>query len=428
MSTDTKPKAPPSLELHIDQSPGGEVAATVPVRWCVTPALIDELKSRGFVKPKMLLVVQSPSNSSFAGERTNTIVETKVQALPLEQELTYVSFSRPGKNTLRTVIVDVPDGEHLTELRHFANRTYRVFGTEYDTKDTSTSPELRSTFERTLPQQGSIDVVVPVEMFAPPPSGRRLKLVQRFFPANAVDQCHFRRRTIWSVVSAFLLLTVGQVFKYGSTLIGLMLGMRDPNFESLKHPWSATIDEPLGTLRKGPVWYSDDSGNWDPGRWPLWFLNPLTLTVIPVAVFTFMQMRAHSDHGNKKLTHAALLAQRLTYPGFWTTVGLVDLAIVGLTVAILAVVAVAFGLGSGVGWTFDKITGTSKWKDRKRFHADRRERRRVKKDAKFWKKIEDMTCGHASADTSLSALPADKRTVHLYYLDLKRQVCRPFAK
>jgi hypothetical protein len=411
--TATPPRPETRLELHIQQTAEGSVAATAPVRWCVTPDLIEDLRRRNFVKPQLVMAVRALRQDTYLDRTTTVATQTSVQVVPIDQELTYVSFRRPGSNEIRVVIVDADTDESVERLRKLRRGSREdVFD-----DDGSLSREFRVDHHKYIEIGLGLNVEVPIEMFAPPPPPWRKKLVKRFFPNQEVDQCHFRKRTILSVLASIYLLTLGQLLKLLFVLVGLFGGFREIVWSNFLHPWKKAPSEILED-RVTMIWFQNRHGRTRLS--PLWLINPIVLSIMPLVVFALMQLEAH----NRNLARPkgqSFMVHQLSYPGWWQTVGMVDLAILALTVGITALVLLVYVLAELIG----RYTGSETRRQRIR---RQREAQEQSNQSRILTSLEAMTCTNASVNASLEALPANKRTVHLRASNFKTRVCKPFAR
>jgi hypothetical protein len=81
-----------AIELIVEQDEKGQVAATVPVRWKISPEMAHNLAEKG-VEPFMLLVVTQGKS------------ELNRYVVPLKEGMTYLQMRRPGTLTLHATIV-----------------------------------------------------------------------------------------------------------------------------------------------------------------------------------------------------------------------------------------------------------------------------------------------------------------------------------
>jgi hypothetical protein len=119
--------------------------------------------------------------------------------------------------------------------------------------------------------------------------------------------------------------------------------------------------------------------------------------------------------------HIVRVKALLSYPGWWGTVLMVDLAIVALVLAIALVILTVIGVMS-VGKsspTPAKISERlSSWY---KPLSDRL-------DARYQRKLQELVCEGSIRVVSYKAIPKDKRTNRLRWAWVKKKVCKPFAQ
>ena len=409
IDTDAKPSPDTRLEFYIQQSEAGSVAATAPVRWCVSKALIQGIEDRNFVRPQLIIVVRALAEESYLNEKFEAPKETAIYVVPLTRELEYVTFRRPGPNEIRAVIVDANDADAIKHIRNI--RWSKPGRNEVFNDDGTPTWSVIKKDLKYIELSSSLKVEVPKEMFAPPPPEWINKLVRRFFTNKDDDQCHFRRRTILSVIRAFFLLTFCQLLKVSTFVIWLLFGARDLEPKELLHPWKGEVFGPINTA-DGTLWWQDKHGNFRPS--PLITINPVVLLAIPAFVYGCEQLALTNYQGKDPLAH------KLTYPGWWETVLKVDAGIIGVTLGLTLLLAAGFGLATLIA----HFTKSETHKERLR---KLREKEAKELRSKVLLDLEKMTCTTASAQVSLDALSEGKRTVHLRFSNFKTKVCKPFA-
>jgi hypothetical protein len=113
----------------------------------------------------------------------------------------------------------------------------------------------------------------------------------------------------------------------------------------------------------------------------------------------------------------------LVTSNFWHAILLAYLGLLGLLVACWLL----FGLAVLITAVFFKIDDGAR--------AEKRRLRKLHKDEAEQKRIDEllsslglMVCSNDAAQVDIKALPKSKRTIHLRFNGLKKQVCRPFAK
>lgn len=446
-----------AIELIVDQDPEGQVAANVPVRWKISEEMIQTLVDRGATDPYMLLVVA-------AGDYELDRVMVRLKA-----GMTYLQMRRPGINTIHATIVWTMDKEDpvksivmnkndgiyrlglldryvsgLTEIDRQIEELDRK--TDYSWKDSDApSDEELDEFKRQrrelrdrryeLREQGteilglreyfssinrsiegdSIDIEVPEEMFAPPPGWLIKKLAMLYGGfwqrSGWRDQCDLRRRAWFTgltlpfaaVLGSLIcvLLAVVWVFAKVSTImaiaVSLLFGARDLDYSvfyewdipNLKDVWrnanpSIWIYKKVEVETKYQGGYTTTQTEYQPRNLAFWVINP------PVALVVFLLLLKF---------------------GSGAVVG-------GTSVFATVLFAVAVTLAGGVvGYLLSKIDLTESEEQRTIVAAEKKSR--------LAQELSSLTIGGSA---SLSALPAQQRTVRLRYLHLKASVCKPFAK
>lgn len=99
----------------------------------------------------------------------------------------------------------------------------------------------------------------------------------------------------------------------------------------------------------------------------------------------------------------------------------------GCLLAIVAIYWLICGVIFLVTVVILKIDDEAK-REKRRLRQQRREEEERQRIKDLYAELVEMTCANEAVKADVRALPARKKTVHLGFLDLKRQVCRPFAK
>jgi hypothetical protein len=404
VSTDTTPQAELAglLQMYVQEDEEGTASAHVPVRWCVTPALIEACQQHNFKKPTLALAVRTRRSEYLPGDHSEEQwTQTATQFVRLDAEMTYVTFTQPGDYEIRATVVDIHDKS--------AAKTLSTCGDLFNQDGTSRLDLVGvPTIEEAVAYES---VVVPSEMFAKEPPAWLKRIVGVFYEKPARDQCQFRRRVLATFGFAIpLMLTLGMAFRILVGVVGLVLGLRKYRWKGLR-PFQDTL--PLGD---SSIWYTDEFGSADPVRFPLWFLNPFTLTVLPTIVFGIMHVRKH--HGTSQATY------QLNTMGWWHVVAWVDGSLVALVVAIAAIA----GIIALISTLVSAVTHSDSLVKRRRNARLRRQQEEAAATRRIYTALSAMTCTTASSDVRVSALPSKKRTVRLRYNEAKAAVCKPFAR
>jgi hypothetical protein len=343
----------------------------------------------------------------------------------LELELTYVSFRRPGNNEIRVFIVDRGNKDAAEALRRLISRES---GNLYN-RDGSLSRATTHATLKYIELNVHVEVTVPKEMFADPPSERTKKLVRRFYPDRERDECHMRGRKIASVIQAFLLLTYGQLLKLIIVFVFMFFGgFRGMDWGELLHPWRGHLTGHVDGVDDGSVWFHDKRGRKHFS--PLNLINPIVLTVVPSLVFFCEQGQANGGQFTGKHAQAMDLAYKLSFLGYWGIFWRVDLSIVALLVAIVIVLLAIGGIDSLVSM-YKGSESRRQAKNRRKQESAIAERTAAQAHkAKVLMSLSEMTCtpGNGSTKVAVSALPVHKRKVSLIFSATKAKVCKPFAQ
>lgn len=390
--------------------------AVMPLRWCVTPDTLAELKNRGAINAHLLLVVIHDDD------------EVDRHLVPLGQMMDYVEFQRKGKHTVFGTIVWHEEGNvfYLRKMLAAGN-----FDSPFNTGRLQ-DYETREVVERLLPREldageplytdyhirhldlTALHVVVPAEFFAKEPPEWEKRWVNLWFETKPRDQCQFRRRrfaayTIQPPLVLFWLVarTLFQVIA-GTFLV--LAGMRRVDFRALTHPWTYSVDDLWSDVEKGnSVFLRERSGKRRALLW--WAFTPLAWLIVFAG---------------------AMAGNLITATGipWWLLAVAAPLALI-VPAAVITVgfwlLVVAFG---GAVSLYGRIFRRETSDERERRVAEERRRReeaaRLAFEREHARYLAAIACDGPVA-VNLKALPKQYRTVHLRFLDLKARVCRPFA-
>lgn len=409
--------APPLIDLHTVVDPRGQVTATIPVAWCNEDPLLDKVKQAGFSNPYLFLVVQHMRETKEYGHPITVTDVTEVHVVPLTSQLRYVNFAKPGRNIVRAVVIDIPNklaGKRVKSLRNYAD-----YANPFDE-----SGKPVGTIWNGIPVlEGSeaalTDINVSADMFAPEPAEWRKKLVRVIFRRREQDQCHFRRRFLFSLLLVPLFAVGLTIIKFALTIFGLLYGARhfDWRFWHPRH----TFDDPMNVLPDGKVtsyWYHDSEGY---PRSPLfWIISPPVLIFAPLIAWGFFHIQEH--HGQSHRTFP------IVQWGFWETVGVVD----GVAIGFVSAVLLILGVGAGIAWLLSNVGVDSPFDIANDFFTTQwqayQHRKTEARKARIYADLETMQCGEDPPPLTVGDLPADKQTIELRFHALKTRVCKPFAK
>lgn len=377
------------LKLIVDVKRGEVQSATVPVRWCVDKATLDELKKMDVVEPYLLLV------TVFGGR------EMSRQLAPLSQLMDFVALRHSGINTIYATIV-FPVNKQKSESgydalwRMFLKRKGGTYDTDLVGSDGKFIKEIVCWRKNTWNLEfAEVVVIVPGQFFAKEPAKWERRWVNLWFEDDRVrDQCQFRRRRILAYTIQPLAVLVWIIVRFLVGLGGMILFFgffgdinKRLNLKPFIHPWSSSIAE---------VW--DNSGKSLFNSVFLWPFSPLVFWTM--LIFTIICIG---------LTKTSI--------SFWEAIGIAAICQLSLISTYYFFMVLGAAILWIFGWTIDQVTDKLLFVDEK----PQKVRQRVIENEGWLLCERDLT-------PSVEALPTQKRTVYLRYMDLKAKVCRPFPK
>lgn len=405
-----------------------QMAADMPIRWCISKELAERLKDRNIKQPKLLLVV------------THGTTEMSRHLVPLMDEMRYFQFKRPGRNVVHAKVV-WDEGPHSAKHVLFDTNQHGDYRCSVTRPGQPTFNRLRRLRDRTagdqleqlreeieqhrndpeeaelrsqldgfghMPERGELAVDVDREMFAGEPNRVLQWLASRLWESRPEDQCHVRRRALIVlalspllslVAAAYLLLT--EAFNLATYTALKFLGRRNVNASPLRHPFrdsSTLVWEEL----KPSVWTHQEvekewGSSYKPRSFFFWVVNP-----------------------------PALVAGTALAIIVWSSLGSFTFNVVtaALAVTIGAVVVTVAGLLA--------VNSSPRISDRaEKFRQDREYRKKQaeqeERDQRT-RELESLACTAAERPVSVMALPKHRQTVSLRFHGLKSRVCKPFAR
>lgn len=463
MNTKAEHKLP--FELIVGDE-GGEIQnGDVPVRWCVTPALVKELEDNKIVDPHILLVTATEGG-----------YEMQRQLVPMTELMTYVRFTKAGTMKLYGFIIDGAEGRkqlHKSYLRKSCGdyATHIVY--HYDGKPHSDLP-----FEYTRTE---VTVEIPAGVFGKEP-GPWMKWFVNLWHNNSgrvVDQCHYRQRlwlaftlkwipvTIW----AGLLIT-GRVLVTGS--LALAGYFKDVEFLRSFRPFkyssiSFHLTDELNLKKNALFIKRKYTTSWDAERTTTMFFtlpfNPLLLLIqllLVVFVITeqygffvtfgsitaffltiavlwdgfvwFFQWLERATFFNtfskaidkKLVAFANILAKNVGWRNISIGVGVLILIGLGFLSTVIpafvtSMIVMILTILAAAGLLFKFQDPIMEWLDNAYT---------VTPESNDYTEIRELLCpkDEANLRPDIHFIPSKQRTLRLRYLDLKNKVCKPMQQ
>jgi hypothetical protein len=451
-----EPAAIAGIKLLVDQTGGALADATVPVRWCVTPALAERLADQLIVNPFVLISIRPyrvrrevvrqaiPATKGRAAqpEKTKEVRvysrETSRYLVPLAAEMAYISFSTHGSNSVTACIVKGEEGMSNHDLKRLflaqepnGDFSKKIFG--WENSELATGHHERKTrlfkYEAWILQDVVDDLTleVPAQMFAKERAQWIQDYTSKFYSHDPFNQCKMRWRVGWGMVYLVPYLLIAFFARVIELVVAGYLGLRGIQLKGFWHPFKYRIIDVVSGCERS-IWTHDKEGDIR----PLWRLplNPVTPVILALVIFGLGSIKTpHENAPDARWLGWGWQKALAVSVGVHVAISAVVLLAMLITVIALAVVSFTTGnkVTNNVGSTVKRFW-TSTNATRKHNRDVRTERQRKADAAALKQALLDMTCTNEAAKVSIDALPEGKRTVRLWAQNNKRKVCKPYAR
>ena len=409
MSTDTLTRQP--LELHVEVDPKGQVDSVTPVSWTITEELVQTIADLHYTNPHVILIVASRHKETYGKKSTIAYKATKVYAIDLRATpKAYVQFSRPGDNVIIAAVVDLNKEYRLRDVSEWSRQPSRMYFTVNEKKQIL---EYLDSFDE--PIASFIQRVnIPKEFFAKPPRKFTKGLVTQFFPAYAVDQCHFKKRVGISVLLSIPVQIYGVFARLVTLLYGLFMlerGMRVKSFFALNpHDFARGFESSF--------WLEDKNGKSRVSFWK--YLSPpalvvyaflLALAVLVLSIIpTVVLLVKYDDPFGEFFTWGEFLITALIGDG-------IAAVIIGLIWLVASYDGREF-IADAYWWIATRLRNKS-------LHGEARsEKAKLSAEQQL---IAQLTQRAQASATITTPEDVKDNTIKLAFYNLKMKVCKPFA-
>lgn len=456
----------PDFELFIGDKGGLIDNGDVPIRWCITQEYINKLEEDGVIDPHVVIASFAPMRKNKPDE--DYFVEMDRKMVPLTELMTYLRFTRAGNAKVYAIIVDGNEGREELHKR-------------YMRKSSGEYPEIVSTYSDSLyddlpfaVKHTSVIVEIPANVFGKEPSPWMKWYVNAWHDTSnkIVDECHYRRR--WMIAfgikwMAFIPLTLlGITLRVGiATLLilsgyGKKVNLRHA-FRPYKYPYLYfnVITERINWLndtafirhRKNMI--GKDPYNSTTPIFSLVVFSPIVIFILGVGV-SFMdpngligylvligigmlpifgigvfvdllvlgvEFLLISNFGDKFDDMMRTFVRSKTFKyGAIIFVGTVAVLLWKLLLDLLGVllIVLTFTIGFvGLMWFFN--TEIVQWLLNKIT---------ISAAANDYKSINELLCPKEEDNLrpNIKYIPKNKRTIRLWYLDVKNKMCKPMQQ
>lgn len=411
------------FELIVGEADGEIHSGDVPVRWCLTPEYVKELDEQGIVDPHILLV------STHFNEKISDTTEMQRQLVPVGELMTYVRFTRSGKMALHGWIVDGAYGRKDLHKR-WITKIDGHYATDLFYTNTGEAHDLIQ-MERAVAYT-STDVIIPAGVFGKEPRPAIKWYVNMWHGSRIVDECHFRRRMVLAFtlkwIPFFLWTTILVAVRVLVAAGFTMAGWRTKThwkyvLRPYKYPFEMVVDpDDLCWEDCEYIWWRKakyknmwgEESTYEVIHFTGLAINPLIVTIywlIVLAANNGHEFGAMSVASYRTLQTVLILAIILliTDLGHWRYLVnhnvLENYRYSGAAIAIVAIPIVAyFFLWQ---WVFT--------------HAS------LSEEDNDMTEIRELLCPADSENlmAKYKAIPRQRRTIRLWYLDMKNKVCKP---
>lgn len=374
--------------------------ALVKMRWCIDPSTLQELKKKEAKNPHLLIVVWNKER----GKETRDLV-------PLDRMMHYLPLRFPGENAILATIVWIDNGKYANLWDGvFQGHSYGYEWMLVIRQEGSFREPLGDYYHgpRTLRTLGRAEVTVMVEkeFFAKEPPAWLKDWVNFWFEGQPRDECHFRKRAIVAFTIQPLVLIPHYLIKATISLVVALffasLTVRKISFWPIIMPWQYDPRDVCEDCRdEEPVFFQP----------LLWQLLPLLLLVEAGIISFFYTL---PQKGFVAIPIAVLLK--------W--LGIVVAAEYGVTLLVFLFIVLGKALDPLVEKLARRLTKqVAPKKHRVREPVQVRQQRWA---SELEARLTPLVC-NGDLTPSLAALPKERQSLTLKFLDLKARVCKPFA-
>lgn len=321
----------PTLRVVPKPEKAGHVEPVLMVGLQPTRALLEQAAT--FEKPHYLVIVSSidETNHYDTGTTETRYMQRDAHVFSMTTRQTqYVTFHRPGRHRITACIVEAKNNEKaLTAIKHDEATIIR-----------SSNGELIFGF---LPESAHMaeaytEVDVSPDLFAPPPTGLRRKLVMQYARNQGVDECNFFWRSVGAIALTGIIQTVGLVLRPPLLIMAMLMLRHEIRYKQFFAFFPTTLWSSAGES----AWFESKNGvrrrNQEGWRQLLPFLCPpawigyiAVFFAVPSAVFGLSNVDWTGGDG----------ISRWNYWGYWETF-VITYKWIGLAILLIATVGGTF--------------------------------------------------------------------------------------
>ncbi|MFA4818299.1 MAG: hypothetical protein WC621_00470 [Patescibacteria group bacterium] len=377
--------------------------ATVAIRWCLSKEEVATLREKKITDPYLLFVI------------VHDKVNVDRQLVRLNQIMTYLSFNHPGSNTVFATIVWHGSKTKLKEWCLYTDKDgdwrNKFYDSEADMLVAGDWGEVR------------IDVDVSPEFFAKEPPAWEKRWVNLWFERKMPrHQCKYRKRRMLAysiqppLVLAFIIFI--SLFRFLAAVFWILFRTKtEVNLKPIVRPFEYDSNDVWWQAKTARNFYAENKNYKERSRL-VWLYHPVVIILASALLFI-------SDR-----TFGGLFLASHFFSAWWLYILLSPIAITLVVFVAFIITVVIFNFVKLIGLVFGK---TSK-EEKQTKKEDKQKRKKEAEQAVIETKLEliesdllPLTCGEEQLIPELKALPKEKRTIYLRFLDLRSKLCKPFA-
>lgn len=389
------------IKLIVDNPEVAE--AVVPVRWCVKPSVLEQLRDREIQNPYLLLV-------SVRLSKHDAILSEERRVISLAQSMDYVQFNAPGKWRIYAILLENEAKDYTVkknikdiflDVRRDRSWRHLLFGWDLGLR------------WRTI-ATGSVNVNVGPEFFALEPAQWEKSWVNMFFEGEARDQCHFRRRKFFAYTLQ------GPIMLLLASIIAVCVWLPKCLWAILL--WLHGYRVNFSLLFRSPLYYGF-ADLWKENKNRTYYAScfltkkdgsprPWGIIFMPVILGSFIGI--------------VLLIAKLSYLSFLAVFVMVTVALVKAS-AIIGVFLLVIWILNKISPSFYEKSVKEKYEKEYELTLRKKQQKTLAFDRIYQQLKLDLWC-NMKIRPELKDLPKHRRTIYLRFQEFKAKVCKPFAR
>lgn len=413
---------------------------TIGVRWCLDPKDKQTLRDLKAPNPHVLILVKY-ENSSLEDR----------QLLPLGAAMTFITFRLPGKHR---IFARLFWGEKVEKIQEFfLDRQSRyIYSNNVLNYEGNAFRSGLGAIEKwdgykymvdsgyTLIDHFEMDVEVGKEHFAKEPPQWLKRWVNMPYVYEPADQCQFRKRMLFAFTLqpplTLLYIIVRSISCLALAFWGILVCARGLTLRPMFHPFASEVGDVWPKIRRGESYHPASRSAWiledKNGKERIWtfFVSPLFFLIVFVVLTA---LGWYFEMGYMQLISIGAA-------WFWSeSVKLVQwinpLVVLNIVLAVAGIVFAFFIIDRSLGWYQRKKVNKNASKRKLEADPEYQSARKREAEEKRLKSLQDafeyLQCPadpQPALKVDIKALPPERRTLRLRFLDLKRSVCRPYAR